>query len=710
MKDYASMSKIPILNKEGKIDHYEDFDYNAVLGTMGDNVGNLITGMAMAIIGGWNQFKESEPGKNPQFLSDIIEAIEPMGDFLKTLIETMISYANLRIPKYNNKGEISGYYDLVNNQEEFNKLFMQIESNITMILNGMIGGTANALSGYLKGEGKTKIEQLGDTAQTVIQILEPITGIIDMLKKYSELKFPNGQLDKDGKPTGYTSIQNMDFSNLEKTIANMISALPKAVLAAINDTSGAIEQLFGDEKEGAQSESQFDKFRSGITQIGQMMGDIYPILINFANLKIPTQFDKDGKPTKFMELNPTQFDILSTNIQSMLEAIPNAVNNVLENVVFTDDKLKELENFISMIERANYLISSLYSEGNLKELKKMSTRTNEYSANMDNIAINVNKLKKTLVENVFADMLDLMFFIDETFSNTGDMPNAKREEMVDIIDGVISQFSRMIEICSMKPTKSSTFSLFDNGETIEDKLQTMTILKTLVETVKDTATSMKDASTAILPLKEIIFTKFATIVKHVIADLSNYTGSNKMSRKKFNKLTDISESLKTIAINFGVANSNLGNVNEENFKKLGAIFDMVNTMMIETSVESVEKLEREAEAMSKYVKSINSIQVEKISTLTGLFNTIANFSQSVGDLNEFTQTLANDVSVALVDLTAQITDAKQVIKTAEKQRKKRQEELDATIKKIEKLMSKPLNVNVSSGSDTVNAAYENPKN
>ena len=767
MQGYASMNKIPILDKDGKVDHYEDFDYDKVLGTMGTNVEKIITGMARGIRNGYWAFKIGGLG-DPEMLGEIIDAIAPMGDFLKSLVDTMIAYSNLRIPKYNKKGEISGYYDLINNQAEFEMLFAKIESNINMILTGMINGTKSALRKYLDENGTKELEQISDAAQQVMQIIEPINNIVEMVKKYAELKFPNGELDKDGKPkNGYTSIQNMDFSNLQTTITNMISALPVAIYNAITSTSTYMETLFGEDENLSLS-----NFTNHIVEIGDTMKQIYPMIEGFANLKIPVKFDKDRKPTKYMELKKSEFDNLSINIQAMLECIPKAIVNVLEKIDFSYSNIMELKNFIRMVDDAENLLLTLYSDENIKKLRGCSINSVMFGISIGNIATSIGKMKTILVENIFTDLIFLMYFIESAFSDTGLFNYDRRKNILDTVNSVMNQFSALIDICTMNENSpelnSNSFFRRSKNENsqLKDNIKKMLLLQQLVSVVQDSANLLLLTNTILDPItvspfvrmnkvitqivespaKDITkrylrkfelletitnpltvsalhlnrinkymkstslyeFVKFNDIMKYIMESSVFTINFDDNLTEKFEHFDYVTFVIARASLNLSLADKRISSVHEESFEKIKDIINDINTSMMFTSDESIDKLERETEAISKYVKSINSIQVQKLNSLTNLFKTITYFSRSVGDLNEFTQTLANEVSTALVDLTEQINEAKTVINTAEKQRDKRQIALDKSIEKIEKLMSKPLNVNVSSGGDKLNAAYENP--
>lgn len=766
MKDYASMSQLPVLDKDGKIDHYIPFDYDTVLGNMGTNVGKLITGMSAAIIVGWEMFKTLNPDKEPKYLGEIIDAISPIGDFLSDLVNTIIAYANLRVPKYQGD-KIVGYYDLINNQEEMGNLFDKMSSNIQKIMSGVIGAANTALSSYMTKEGKEELKNLADAADNFTEVMKPITEVLNLVKSYIELKFPNGPLDKDGKPTSYMTLMDFTsdkFTKFEDTIAQMITAVPNAVWRAIMATAIPMSTIFGENEF-----TSLSTFTSRIMEISTMMKSIRDIINGFAAMKIPVGFDKDGKPNKYMQLTAAEFTALSANIEAMLMAIPLAITNVINNpnLQFDDEMVKKLGNFIYIVDNATYLIGNFYSETHLKELDDYMKNSIQYIFSMSIIAANTHVVRTILTENLFRDMIYLFSYIDLAFSDNGMFNHEKRQDILTVASSVMEQFGSLIDILTYNDKSSNvilksmtTAKLLNNVKNLgivytmlklalanskllyeineqaykldADPFFTMNgilneiidntkiykvnsiqvtkfkLLSAITSALKESAEHLQIIDNSIYNLRENPVYAIDEIYRSLVSSTLFKDKLSVKDIKKFGEFALITYSLSNSAASLKEASVNLSNVHQENFEKIKNILDDVNTAMSNTDEKDIKKLEKESIALQRYSKAINSIQVEKINSLSRLFSTMSNFASSVGNLTDFTKVLANEVSVALNDLTNQITDAKKVITTAEKQRDKRQEALDKSIERIDKLMSKPLTVNIESGNDKLGAAYENP--
>jgi hypothetical protein len=364
-------------------------------------------------------------------------------------------------------------------------------------------------------------------------------------------------------------------------------------------------------------------------------------------------------------------------------------------------------------------------------------------------------------------MIYLFSYIDAAFSDNGIFSREKRQNILTVASSVMEQFGCLIDILTYNDKSSNvilksmtTAKLLNNVKNLgivytmlklalanskllyeineqalkldADPFFTMNgiiseiidntkiykvnslqvtrfkLLSEITSALKESAEHLQIIDNSIHNLRENPVNAIDDIYRSLVSSTLFKDKLNVKDIKQCGEFALITYSLSNSAANLKEASVNLSNVHQENFEKIKNILDSVNTAMSNTDEKEIKKLNKEATALQKYSKAINSIQVEKINSLSRLFSTMSNFASSVGNLTDFTKVLANEVSIALNDLTNQITDAKKVIMTAEKQRDKRQEALDKSIERIDKLMSKPLTVNIESGNDKLGAAYENP--
>ena len=153
----------------------------------------------------------------------------------------------------------------------------------------------------------------------------------------------------------------------------------------------------------------------------------------------------------------------------------------------------------------------------------------------------------------------------------------------------------------------------------------------------------------------------------------------------------------------------INNMPSVSIKPIEDILECVEKHTMKTPENHVKKFDKEASALEKFTKSVDRINTSKLSKLMMLFETMEKWHESVGNLDEFTKALAEELATTLAKLTDEIKDAKKVIKTSDDQRAKRQKQLNESIEKIDKLMKQTLHVNVSQQKgNTITSAWEKP--
>ena len=541
IKTYASLKAIPIVDKDGNITKYIEIDLNNDLSKMGDNVGNVLSGMVTAVANGYAKFKESGV-EDATKIKDIIDAISPIGNLFKTLIESVSSYAGLKIAKYGANGEITGYDTLLSNGDSFDKLFGTISTNISTILVGLVTAVDTAIKNSSLLTDDNYKETFRKALRNIEEIMDPIHKVIDLVKNYTELKFPKG-FNKDGKAIGYYSVDNIPFDLLEKNISGFITVLPNAINNALIVTKPIIEKLTGDDGELNIFKDSFDEIT----------------------------------------------DFVSKNFSSI-----SSFNN----------KLDEL--------------SKKYEEAN-------------------NIMLTISK-------NIF----DLFENIDKNFIK-GKLVKSKRDSIIKETQSVVDDLISMIDIMT---------NMNRNNMLIENQSNGLVVYR---ERLKD----------------------FSSIVQ----DLANTASTLVLINNELTELNDTGT--------------------EKGAKMISSIKEEVDKI----SDDNIRLLNKETEGLSKYVKTVNSIDVRKVGSFTKMIDAITKFSNSTGSLEKFTDTLAKKIAVILAEFTVELHEAEKTISNAEKLRKEREKTMEKTLDRISTIMNQTLNINVSSSgsSDITTGAYETPK-
>ena len=132
------------------------------------------------------------------------------------------------------------------------------------------------------------------------------------------------------------------------------------------------------------------------------------------------------------------------------------------------------------------------------------------------------------------------------------------------------------------------------------------------------------------------------------------------------------------------------------FTKYDNVQKALNRINVEiTNVPELENFREETEILNTYVRTVNSIDTSKVDRLTNLANSITNMSSKLGSLEGLTDVLANKVSVVLANLTDKMEESAQTIRIADSMQTDRHKKINEALDELKKLISKPLNINVT---------------
>lgn len=140
-------------------------------------------------------------------------------------------------------------------------------------------------------------------------------------------------------------------------------------------------------------------------------------------------------------------------------------------------------------------------------------------------------------------------------------------------------------------------------------------------------------------------------------------------------------------------------------------YEDINNKIDKFSNENNSKFSEHAKILSRYVKTVNSLDENKLYKLNELLETMNKLSKNLGNIDKFTEVLAKKLSETLKELTDNINSAEKTIARADEMQKKRAEAIDESIKKVNEIMDKPLRIGVKNIGDdeTVESVWENPK-
>lgn len=236
----------------------------------------------------------------------LAELISKIGSAVKDM-------ANLRIPTgYDKEGKATGYEIMT--AKHFRAAAKSINAIITTLGESIITSYDAHKEWFKKGEDSI----FAQTCTAIGSMGNMISQIAGGISAYAQLKIPNwaAGVNEDGTPKQYMKMNKKTFTNAAKTINSIVTNIGQTVI----DTYTNHEKWFKDGED-----SDFVRACTAIGHMGEMIGSIAEGIKSYAELKIPIEYDKNGKAIKFRELNKTDFENASKHISTVISTIGGAI-------------------------------------------------------------------------------------------------------------------------------------------------------------------------------------------------------------------------------------------------------------------------------------------------------------------------------------------------------------------------------------------------
>ena len=206
-----------------------------------------------------------------------------------------------------------------------------LKTNMQLIVSGLADTFAEVGTKY-PGGGKSLLSALtGNTSgqSVVAQGISAVsgmggalTGIAMGVQAMAMLKFPTG-FDKDGKPTGY---QTIDLT----TAVPALIANTKLIVAGLSSVFSEVGSSSAAQGSSWFSSSAYEKGINVVKQMGEPLYNLANGVQNMANLKFPTGFDKDGKATGYESISSV--DKIVKKLAKNTKALIIGLSGVFEEV------------------------------------------------------------------------------------------------------------------------------------------------------------------------------------------------------------------------------------------------------------------------------------------------------------------------------------------------------------------------------------------
>lgn len=688
-------------------------------------------------------------------ISTITSLVEPLGNAMNIIGEAVQNLASLRVPIHWDKdGKADQYRQL--QESDFTLATNNVGKLVYTMADAFVLAWEGGKIGdkTYKGLKEFNNDRSGALWQT-LYFSGKIGGVISSISKgiseMAQLKVPTGW-DKDGNATGYRKLNETDFKDASKNVGIILTNMVDTILS-IYALGGELGKTYGPE-----GKNLFDVVSSGIfssdkpspfvntlestLKIGELIGNIAGGIQNIAQLKIPISWNEKGEITKYHLLQEQDFKDASKNVgivlTHMIETIAGLYEkgkkggelnkNLVDGNIFdmisggllSSDKPSPFINTLEATFKVSELISNI--AGGIKDLAKLQIAD---QWNQDGKAIhyvtlneidfteagkNVGRILKTVIESISSLNIDTESVKQkiESVTPVTDLISGMADSIIKLAQGQVAikdnngnityrqlndqDFKKagdLVEnvityLCEKITSLSNSEQykdLFKNSNNIFVDLSTG--FETISRVISDISKSVIDLSQIELDNKKV--TNIDKLLKNIEAFYSSFDIS-KVNPELFSKIV---EDLNKFIYN------GINPFEKESYEKSNLLNETINKINKSVSSQKFnQSFSQNTDSLAKYIKTINTINVQKTSELTRLISEINKLNN--GNLEGLVNGIVNKLTPVLENLVNSLNESKQTIEKAESVQDKRHKKIDQAMNTIREIMSNEVKVVVSS--------------
>lgn len=744
IQDYANLS-IPIYGEGGKIigrRNLTDADFTDAA----ENIRTIVT-----IIGGTilDIYKENPAIFSNGMLGDflgmdtpftrVVKSCTGMGKMIAKIAEGVKEMAELKIPIYKGTDKV-GYRSLT--ETDFNNAATNISTIVTCLGHAILNLYDEAPegmfdSGWLGNMIGVKTP-FGRVVTGCTGLGKMISSIAKGVKDMADLRIPI--YGADGKQKGTRPLGFKDFKNAAENTQKIVSCLGNSILA-LKDNPNA-EWMFEDQsivfKDGTCS--RFSQIVTALRGIGSLISDTAKGVKDVADLRVQ-KYDSNGKllkgqyekiPIESLRPNGTVYN----NVTALMSCIPAAVMaiyNEHDKTWFEDSSwfnhdgststFAKVKNCLSGLDKL--IVENVKSIKSILNLKLDKTKMNNLSAIISLMISSVPDavMKATMDENqeelkpFFKDTKDNIKKISSSYSSYNKLLNnivssysdilklkskfGKEDDihgLNKIVDAVLIQlpFSMSRAIQKMPNLKDDEFSSIQKQfdiytDILNDAIKSYKkIIKFKQKLEKETKAN---AASIVISLSDIP-KEMVRGISETFVNLDS-KGLSKNILMFGPMMVDYYNGMKMLFDVYDKA--------PKDTSKYDNVINAVKGINVEISkVKNTSQFRTETQDVSKFTRSINTLDVAKAQTMTNLITALDQMARRLGGLDKLTNTLANKLAVVLDKLVRELKISAKTINQADEMQKKRHAAIKDSISKISTLLNKPVEVNVKQVQDTEN--------
>ena len=745
IQDYANLS-IPIYGEGGKIigrRNLTDADFTDAA----ENIGTIVT-----IIGGTilDIYKENPTMFSNGMLGDflgmdtpftrVVKSCTGMSMMISKIAEGVKDMAELKIPIYKGTDKV-GYRNLT--EPDFKNAAKNISKIVTTLGQAILDLYDKAPegmfdSGWLGNMIGVKTP-FGRIVTGCTGLGKMISSIAKGVKDMADLRIPI--YGADGKQKGTRPLGFKDFKNAAENTQHIVSCLGNSILA-LKDNPNA-EWMFEDQsivfKDGTCS--RFSQIVTALKGIGSLISETAKGVKDVADLRIQ-KYDSNGKilkgqyekiPIESLRPNGTVYN----NVTALMSCIPAAVMAIYDahskdwfedsgwfNHDGSTSPFAKVKNCLSGLDKL--VAENIKSIKSILDLKLDKTKMNNLSAIISLMISSVPNavMKATMDENqeelrpFFEDAEDNIKKISSSYSSYTKLLNnivssysdilklkskfGKEDDihgLNKIVDAVLTQlpFSMSRAIQKMPNIKDDELSSIQNQFDIYTDILNDAIksYKKIIKFKQKLEKETKDNAASIVISLSDIPKEMVRGISETFVNLDS-KGLSKNILMFGPMMVDYYNGMKMLFDVYDKA--------PKDTSKYDNVINAVKGINVEISkVKNISQFRAETQDVSKFTRSINTLDVAKAQTMTNLITALDQMARRLGGLDKLTNTLANKLAVVLDKLVRELKISAKTINQADEMQKKRHAAIKDSISKISTLLNKPVEVNVKQVQDTENS-------
>ncbi len=338
IKDYAEL-KVPIKwNEQGNVIAYrsikgEDFT-NA-----GDNIVKVMTTLSYGLMTVYQEHPEWYEntgffGSGDTPMEKVISTDTKLSKLISNVAASVKDYAELLIPIDWDKQSGKAIKFRAMKPEDFTAAGENIGLVVTSAALGLMGyhsdGTATpykaTIEKYLMKDANDDQEEFERLLENSQKIGTIISGMADGISKYAKMLVPDEWDRKTGTPIHYSQMDSTMMKDAGEGIGKIITGVADALITAYNKNKA----MFGwnEAEQEFDSDSPIQHVIDSCVNMGKVISGIAEGVTKFAEMKVPTDWDKTGKPTNFKKIGKEVFTDAGDRISEILTTIGGTMAKV----------------------------------------------------------------------------------------------------------------------------------------------------------------------------------------------------------------------------------------------------------------------------------------------------------------------------------------------------------------------------------------------